>query len=300
MASKLADVAEGVKDRVFGAPTYQTKVKRFANGETLAKNLVKGDMVVAGDSVGAMPSFGIASGSQHEVERVEGLVLVLKGGKRILAEWFIPEVRRRERVRQKADRQTLIGLVASFAASRWNEFKNRLDQEITTAKVEVTKAEADVLRAQNRLKQTQDAVVALEKAKVDGEAWPRGLADKMINLVDKKLFTNFEIVKEGEVDVFIAYTGPLWIEAKPESKVERQRGEYALKLYPSTSRTRIVVENVMPGKLPTDVPFNEGRAGGSNVCFGGQNSELENLIRNEDWVRALTMVRVFLEGNRTN
>lgn len=300
MAGKLAQAVESVKDKVLGAPIYKTTVKKFKTTDLFLKALVNGDVVIASDSISAMPNFGIASGSSHEIDKVVGKVLVLRSGRRILAEWFVPEIRRRERVRQKADRPTLIALASAFAATRWADFKGRIDAEIKAAEDQVVRAVSEVERAQNRLKQVQDAVVKLKQAKVDGEAWPLALADRLISVVDQKLFTNFEQVREGEVNVFIVYTGSVWAEKKAGDPMSRERGEYALKIYPQGSPTRIVIENVAPGKLAGDVPHNENRSGICNVCFGGQNSDLETLVRDEDWCRALTMIRAFLEGNRTN
>lgn len=304
MTSKLTDAVETVKDALLPAPTYKTKTTKFKNSTLFAKGLIKGDSVVAKEEIAAMTSFGIAAGTSHEIEKIEGEILHLKGGKQIMAEWFVPQVSRRERIRRKADRDTLVRLAATFAAARWQDFRSRLDKEIETAKSTATKQQEEVVRAQNKLKQAQDAVASLEKAKLDGNVWPSMLSSKLVDLVDQKVLTNFEQVREGDVDVFVAYTGPIWIEPKPDgaaaAKAEKVRGEYAIKIYPTGAKLRIVVENVAPGKLAGDVPYNQLQTGSCNICFGGQNDALHTLIQNEDWTRALTMVRVYLEGNRSN
>jgi len=312
MVSKLKDLAEGAKDKLLGAATYKTTVKTFDDAEDFAKNLVTGDRIVTGAAIGTVPSLGVAANTQHEVERIEGDLIVLKGGKKIMAEWFVPQVTRRERVRVKANRASLLTLTAEFAARRWADFKVGIDKDIEEAKLQVTRHETEVERAQNRLKQVQDAVVKLEQAKVGGEAWPQVLAANLISLVDQKLFTNFEIIEDGVSKVFIAYTGPIQItkvqsgkagggDHKPgETFTATERGEFAIKIYEPKALTRVVIENVAPGKLPTDVPFNENRGGASNVCFGDQGTEIESLIKSEDWRRLLIMIRSFLEGNRKN
>lgn len=293
MTKKVAEVLETVKDAILPAPTYKTTRKRFEDSTDFAQALVKGDKITTSKDVAALPSLGFKPEEQHEVERVEGDLIHLKGGKKLMSEWFIPEVVRRERVRRKPNRALLVQLSEAFAKLRWADFKVDMDQEIVKAKDSVVKAQAEVERAQNRLKQTQDAVTRLEAAKADGDKWPSELAAQVISLVDQKLFTNFEIVNEDGLDAFIAYTGPLYDEKK-------ERSEYAIKVYPTKARTRVIIENVTPGKLPTDVPHNEGRSGSCNVCFGDKQTDLETLIRSEDWRRTLIMIRAFLEGNRLN
>jgi hypothetical protein len=307
MVGKLMDLKEGVKDKLLGAATYKTTVKTFDDAEDFAKNLVTGDRIVTGVEIGTVPSLGVAAGTQHEVDRVEGDLIILKGGKRITAEWFVPQVTRRERVRQKVNRANLLVLAADFAARRWADFKVGIDKDIEEAKVQVTKAQTEVERSQNRLKQVQDAVVKLEQAKVGGEQWPEVLAASLVSLVDQKLFTNFEIIEDGVSKVFIAYTGPIEVVKVREGERKlgdgdptTERGEFAIKVYEPKAMTRVVIENVAPGKLPTDVPFNENRGGASNVCFGDQGTEIESLIKSEDWRRLLIMIRSFLEGNRKN
>lgn len=293
MTSKVAEAVEKVKDAVLPAPTYKTTIKKFEDSTDFAAALVKGDKIKTTKDAATLSSLGFKADEQHEVEKVEGDLIYLKGGKKLMSEWFVPEVARRERVRRKADRKSLIQLAATFAKLRWADFKVGMDHEIATAKDAVTKAQADLERAQNRVKQTQDAVTRLEEAKVNGDQWPDELADQVISLVDQKLFTNFEVVNEDGLDTFIAYTGPLYDEKK-------ERAEYAIKVYPTKARTRVVIENVTPGKSPTDVPHNEGRSGTCNVCFGDKTTDLETLIRSEDWRRLLIMIRAFLEGNRLN
>jgi hypothetical protein len=305
MTSKITDAVETVKDAILPSPTYKTTRKKFRTAELFAKTLIKGDTVVAKQEIAAMVSFGIPAGSSHEIVKIEGQILHLKGGKQIMAEWFVPEISRRERIRRKADRETLVRLATQFALGRWDDFRSRLDKEITDARAAVVKQQEEVTRAQNKLKQAQDSVASLEKAKLDGNVWPSMLSAKLVALVDQKVFTNFEQTREGDLDVFIAYTGPLWIEPQAPvpagvAKPEKVRGEYAMKIYPSTAKLRIVVENIAPGKLPTDVPYNQLQTGSCNICFGGQNDVIHTLIQNEDWTRALTMVRVYLEGNRSN
>jgi len=300
MTGMVKDVIEKVKDRVLPAPTYRTTMRKFKNLDQFVQALAPGDQVVASPLISGMPSLGIDPGSTHEIESVDRSVLVLKGGQRILAEWFVPEVRRRERLRQRADRKSLIKLASAFSRACWFEFQTRIKDEIKLAEDNVAKAKTEVERAQNRLRQAEETVVRLIKAETDGEVWPRELADKLVGLVDKKLFTNFEQVKEGDYPVLIIYTGPIQVVRDPAKPTVKERGEYALKIYPVKAKTRIVIENVAPGKLPTDVPFNENRLGVCNVCFGNQETELSNLIRDEDWVMALTMIRAFLEGNRIN
>lgn len=303
MADKIKDAVESVKDKVLQSPTYKTTTKKFRSPEEFAKALLKGDTVKAIDAIGRMPSWGIAAGSQHEIVDVKGSLLVLKSGKSILAEWFVPEVSRRERIRRKPDMNVMLQLATLFATKRWEEFRGRIDAEIAAAEKQAATAQLDLERAQNKLKQSQDNVARLKVAKVDGGAWPRTMAVKLMALIEQKVFTSFEIVKEGAVDVFIVYTGPIWVEKKKAEagkEPELERGEYAMKVYPAGSPTRVVVENVAPGKLPGDVPYNEGRQGPCNICFGGQNEEAQALIQNEDWTRVLTMIRVYLEGNRSN
>lgn len=293
MTSKIAEAVEKVKDAVLPTPTYKTTIKKFEDSTDFAAALVKGDKIKTTKDVASVPSLGVKPDEQHEVDRVEGELIYLKGGKKLMSEWFVPEVARRERVRRKANRALLIQLAEAFAKLRWTDFKVGVDQEIVSAKDAAVKAQAEVERAQNRLKQTQDAVIRLEEAKVNGDQWPDELAAQVISLVDQKLFTNFEIVNEDGLDTFIAYTGPLYDEKK-------ERSEYAIKVYPTKARTSVVIENVTPGKSPTDVPHNEGRSGTCNVCFGDKTTDLETLIRSEDWRRLLIMIRAFLEGNRIN
>lgn len=308
MVSKLKDLKESVKDTFLGVATYKTTVKKFDDAEDFAKNLVIGDRIVTGVDIGNIPALGVAANTQHEVERVEGDVIVLKGGKRIMAEWFVPQVVRRERVRQKASRTVLLALTNAFADRRWADFKVGIDKDIEEAKSQVTKQTTEVERAQNRLKQVQDAVVKLEQAKVGGEQWPNVLAASLMSLVDQKLFTNFEMIEDGVSKVFIAYTGPIQIvkggqdsaRKEGEAAPATERGEFAIKIYEPKALTRVVIENVAPGKLPTDVPHNENRGGASNVCFGEHGTEIESLIKGEDWRRLLIMIRSFLEGNRKN
>lgn len=306
MSGKLAEAVETVKDAILPAPSYKTVVKKFDDAEAFAKALIKGDFVTADAAIGSIASLGITSGSTHEIDRVDGEILVLKGGKQIRAEWFIHEVKRRERVRIKADRKTMVDLVMIFAQRRWSDFSVRVDSEIATAKSQVLSQQQEVERAQSKLKQATEAVANLERAKVEGTVWPRSLGDKLMGLIDQKLFTNFEYLREGDRDVFVAYTGPLWIEQKVPAgaaagtKPEKIRGEYAMKIYPQGSPVRIVVENVAPGKLPGDVPYNQLSTGACNICFGDQNSVVQSMIQSEEWMRALTMVRVYLEGNRSN
>lgn len=300
MVAQLKDALETVKDAVLPSPTYRTTKKKFKNDDLFLKALVPGDQVMAKDEIAQMPGLGINSRSTHEIERVDGKCLVLKGGKRILAEWFLPEVSRRERVRHKVARPVLMSIACDFAKRRWADFRDRLDIEIKSAEEQVVKAQTEVERAQNRLKQVQEAVVKLQQAKVDDKSWPVQLTGKLLSLIDQKLFTNFEQLKEADYDVFVLYTGPMWALTRIGDPASKIRGEYALKIYPTKAKTRIVVENVASGKLPGDVPFNENRIGVCNICFGELTTQMETLVRDEDWVRALIMVRAFLEGNRSN
>lgn len=305
MVSKLAAAAEGVKDKILGTPTYKTTVKKFDEPEEFAAALVKGDTIVAGPDI-AHFNLGIAAGSQHEVDHVEGETVVLKGGRKLMAELFVQQLTRRERVRVKANRTELLALARVFATKRWADFSVDMDKRITTAQENVAKAAAEVERAMNRHKQSEEVVASLQRAKINGNAWSAELVASLISLVDQKLFSNFEIIQDGNSQVFIVYTGPILVtpvvpNAKPEDKKpEPVRGEYAVKIYEPKALTRVVIENVGPGKLPTDVPFNEGRSGVCNVCFGDQGTELSSLIQSEDWRRLLIMIRAFLEGNRKN
>lgn len=292
MTKKVAQVLETVKDAILPAPTYKTTIKKFEDSTDFAAALVKGDKIKTTKDVATLASLGFKPEEQHEVEKVEGDLIFLKGGKKLMSEWFIPEVTRRERLRAKANRTLVASLANAFARLRWADFKVDMEQEIVKAKDAVTKAQTDLERAQNRVKQCEDAVVRLEAAKTDGDRWPSELATQVVSLVDQKLFTNFEIVNEDGLDTFIAYTGPLYDEKKV-------RSEYAIKVYPTKARLRVVVENVTPDKLPTDVPHNNG-VSLSNVCFGDKQNDLDTLIRSEDWRRTLIMIRAFLEGNRLN
>ncbi len=306
MVSKLAAAADGVKDKILGTPTYKTTVKKFDDPEEFAAALVKGDDVVAGPDVAHFNTLGLVVGSQYVVERVENDVIILSGGKRVMAELFVQQLTRRERVRVKANRAELMELASAFASMRWVDFRLDMDNRITMAQENVVKAATEVERAMNRHKQSEDIVTSLRRSKISGKAWSAELVASLISLVDQKLFSNFEIIQDGNSHVFIVYTGPILVtpvvpNAKPEDKKpDAVRGEYAVKIYEPKALTRVVIENVGPGKLPTDVPFNEGRSGVCNVCFGDQGTELSSLIQSEDWIRLLIMIRAFLEGNRKN
>jgi hypothetical protein len=290
--NKIMEMIEKIKDAVLPAPTYRIKVVRFKDQADFFAKLMRGDVVVAKD---AAATVGLVGGSEHEVEAASGGVLSLKGGKKLLAEWFRPEVRRRVRVRTKADLAIQRQFAENFARDRWDSFSAQIDQRIAKAKTDVAESEAAIQRAQNILRMRQDNVVRLEASKVSGDVWPRALADRLMGLVESKLFTNIEMVAEGDNHVLIAYTGPMEVLVKDG---QGQRGEYAIKVFPFGAPTRIVIENVMPGHLASDVPFNENSTGMCNVCFGDQRAEMQAMIDEEDWVRLLTLIRVYLEGNR--
>jgi hypothetical protein len=292
MTSKVHEAVERVKDAILPAPTYRTKTVKFKVRDQFLKSLTRGDVIVAGDGANAM---GLVLGAEHEIEKVEGKIVTLKGGKRILAEFFRPEVRRRERIRTKVDFATQRTFLSSFAQARWADFRQNIDAMIKKGQSDVVKAERDLEHAQNKLRQLQDNVVRLEASKVSDNVWPTTLTNRLVSLIEGKLFSNFELIREGDFQVLIAYTGPM------DSGIngEKKRAEYAVKVFPPKAPTRIVIENVTPGALPSDVPVNEGRTGICNVCFGGQEADIRAMLEDENWVRLLTLIRAFLEGNRS-
>jgi len=289
---KIMDAVEKVKDEVLPIPTYRTRVVKVKDPKDFAAKLLRGDVVVAGQ---ASTSIGLVPGSEHEVTAIYGEVLVFKDGKRRLAEWFRPELRRRERVRVKVDIAAQQKMIEDFAHSRWQSFSTQIDGRIAKVKSEVAESEAAIQRAHNIMKMRNENLVRLEASKVGGEVWPAALAGKLLALVKSRLFANVEMVQEGERRVLVAYTGPMEVEAKPGVT---RRGEYAIKVFPEGSPTRIVIENVGPGQVASDVPHNENTSGLCNVCFGDQRGEIQSIVDDEDWPRVLTMIRVYLEGNR--
>lgn len=294
--SKILETVERVKDAILPAPTYKTRVVKIKDPKDFLSKLLRGDVVVANQ---AATTIGLVPGSEHEITAIEGPLLVFKDGKKRLAEWFRPELRRRERVRTRVDLVAQRAMVHDFAHSRWQSFSTQIDQRIAKSKDDAAKAEADLQRAQNALKMRQENVVKLEASKVSGDVWPAALVNKMMGLIETRLFSNVELVQEGERRVLVAYTGPINTTVDVDGgSHDVQRGEYAIKVYPGGAPTRIVIENVRPGKLASDVPYNENGTGLCNVCFGDQRGEMQAMVDDEEWVRLLTLIRVYLEGNR--
>ena len=280
---------EGVKDKLLGGVTYKTRTTKFEDVAELLKVLSKGDFVVAGEDAKVVD---LEPGSAHEVKSVNGTAIKLSDGKEFQVEFFDPVVKRRERIRKKADPRAVRRLVTVFVGNRWAAFKANAGSLITASKESVARAQEGLKQAQARLEDVQKSLESLENVGADEKAWSASLTEKMVALVTSKLYANFEMIEEEEKQVLVAYTGLI------EDSITKVRTEYAVKIFPAGSKTRIMVENITPGKDKFDVPFHENRTGVCNICFGDQSSDFQNVVNEENWVKALTLVHSFLAGNR--
>jgi len=278
MAAELKEKAAKVLG--LAATTYKRRTIKFRDDtELVAKHR-------PGDRVGPKPEaviVGLDPKLEYEcldikADDARAGRLNLKDKGLVQAEWLVPAVSRYERVRRRLDLAQLAADLGYFGGLCAERIKGTL-----ASKVERAQAEVETQRA--KLQQAEATLEALKSAVSDPLAFGQALARRMRVLVDSGLYAAFELVDDDK-DALYAYT----------ATVGQRRLDFLVKVFPPGGGLRIQVSCLTPGEQ-WKVPFDENKSGLANVCFGHLAGDVQRAVNDEEWVKVLTLIHDFLDGD---
>lgn len=269
------------KKAASGPISYKTKTIKVKNEEELLAQAKRGDIVHVRPDAKAIkldPTKEYrVTGITPETEDVEGSLEL--DGTKVLAEWIILSIIRKERIRAKVDMKKVLLTIKVFAGAAFQNVKAGFVEQVRFL-------ENEEVEVRNKLDGIREKIADLKDSKTASADFVDLISSRLTTLLESGLYTNFERHKEGDHEVLYAYTPTLG---------EASIGDYLVKIYPKGCSQRIVIENLAPGN--SNVPCAGDGPGLSNVCFGKAADKVRSAVDAEEWPILLTLLHDFLDGD---